>query len=75
MGNGTEGYYLSDEDIYLAQLQMEQEEKNVSESNTGKVLLVRRIIKHSNTKKDVKKDVKQKRGVSRVIQLRPLRQV
>ena len=62
MGNGTEGYYLSDEDIYLAQLQMEQEEKNVSKSNIGKVLLVRRIIKHSNTKKDVK----QKRGLSRV---------
>ena len=72
MGNGTEGYYLSDEDIYLAQLQMEQEEKNVSESNTGKVLLVRGIIKHSNTKKDVK----QRRGLSRVRnELRPLRQV
>ena len=72
MGNGTEGYYLSDEDIYLAQLQMEQEERNVSESNTGKVLLVRRIIKHSNTKKDVK----QRRGLSRVRnELRPLRQV
>lgn len=62
MGNGTEGYYLSDEDIYLAKLQMEQEEKNVSKSNTGKVLLVRGSIKHSNTKKDVK----QKRGLSRV---------
>lgn len=72
MGNGTEGYYLSDEDIYLAQLQMEQEERNVSKSNTGKVLLVRRIIKHSNTKKDVK----QRRGLSRVRnELRPLRQV
>ena len=55
MGNGTEGYYLSDEDIYLAQLQMEQEERNVSESNTGKVLLVRGSVRHSNTKKDVKK--------------------
>ena len=54
MGNGTEGYYLSDEDIYLAQLQMEQEEQNVSKSNTGKVLLVWKSIKHSNTKKDVK---------------------
>ena len=62
MGNGTEGFYLSDEDIYLAKLQMEQEEKNVSKSNTGKVLLVRGSIKHSNTKKDVK----QKRGLSRV---------
>ena len=62
MGNGTEGYYLSDEDVYLAQLQMEQEEQNVSKSNTGKVLLVRKSIKHSNTKKDVK----QKRGLSRV---------
>ena len=71
MGNGTEGYYLSDEDIYLAQLQMEQEEKNVSKSNTGKVLLVRGSIKHSNTKKDVKK----RRWLSRIIQLRPLRQV
>ena len=71
MGNGTEGYYLSDEDIYLAQLQMKQEERNVSESNTGKVLLVRGSIKHSNTKRDVKK----RRGLSRIIQLRPLRQV
>ena len=72
MGNGTEGYYLSDEDIYLAQLQMEQEERNVSESNTGKVLLVRGSIKHSNTQKDVK----QRRGLSRVRnELRPLRQV
>ena len=71
MGNGTEGYYLSDEDIYLAQLQMEQEEQNVSESNTGKVLLVRRIIKHSNTKKDVK----QRRGLSRTDNLRTLRQM
>ena len=71
MGNGTEGYYLSDEDIYLAQLQMEQEELNVSEPNTGKVLLVRRSIRYSNTKKDVK----QRRGLSRVIQLRHLRQV
>ena len=72
MGNGTEGYYLSDEDIYLAQLQMEQEEQNVSKSNTGKVLLVRRSIKYSNTKKDVK----QKRRLSRVRnELRPLRQV
>ena len=72
MGNGTEGYYLSDEDIYLAQLQMEQEERNVSEPNTGKVLLVRRIIKYSNTKKDVKK----RRGLSRMRdELRPLRQV
>ena len=62
MGNGTEGYYLSDEDIYLAQLQMEQEEQNVSKSNTGKVLLVRKSIRYSNTKKDVK----QKRGLSRV---------
>lgn len=69
MGNGTEGYYLSDEDIYLAQLQMEQEERNVSEPNTGKVLLVRRIIRHSNTKKDVKK----RRGLSRVRnELQPL---
>ena len=68
MGNGTEGYYLSDEDIYLAQLQMEQEERNVSESNTGKVLLVRRIIKHSNTKKDVKK----RRWLSRTDNLRTL---
>ena len=41
MGNGTEGYYLSDEDIYLAKLEWEQEEQNVSKSNTGKVLLVR----------------------------------
>ena len=72
MGNGIEGYYLSDEDIYLAQLQMEQEEKNVSESNTGKVLLVRGSIRYSNTKKDVK----QRRGLSRVRnELRPLRQV
>ena len=72
MGNGTEGYYLSDEDIYLAQLQMEQEERNVSEPNINKVLLVRRSIKHSNTKKDVK----QKRKLSRVCnELRPLRQV
>ena len=72
MGNGTEGYYLSDEDIYLAQLQMEQEEQNVYKSNTGKVLLVRRSVRHSNTKKDVKK----RRGVSRVRnELRPLRQV
>ena len=71
MGNGTEGYYLSDEDIYLAQLQMEQEERNVSESNIGKVLLVRRIIKHSNTKKDVKK----RRELSRGIHLLPLRQL
>lgn len=38
MGNGTEGYYLSDEDIYLAQLQMKQEERNVSEPNINKVL-------------------------------------
>ena len=69
MGNGTEGYYLSDEDIYLAQLQMEQEERNVSKSNTGKVLLVRRSIMYSNTKKDVK----QRRGLSRVRnELRPL---
>ena len=60
MGNGTEGYYLSDEDTYLAQLQMEMEENNVSKSNTGKVLLVRRSIKYSNTKKDVK----QKRWLS-----------
>lgn len=72
MGNGTEGYYLSDEDIYLAQLQMEQEEQNVSKSNTGKVLLVRRSIRYSNTKKDVK----QKKGLSRVRnELRPLRQM
>ena len=71
MGNGTEGYYLSDEDIYLAQLQMEQEEQNVSESNINKVLLVRRSIKHSNTKKDVKK----RRGLSRTDNLRTLRQV
>ena len=72
MGSGIEGYYLSDEDIYLAQLQMEQEERNVSESNTGKVLLVRGSIKHSNTKKDVK----QRRGPSRMRdELRPLRQV
>ena len=62
MGNGTEGYYLSDEDIYLAKLQTEQEELNVSEPNTGKVLLVRGSIKHINTKKDVK----QRRGLSRV---------
>ena len=68
MGNGTEGYYLSDEDIYLAQLQMEQEERNVSESNTGKVLLVRGSIKHSNTKKDVK----QRRRLSRTDNLRTL---
>ena len=72
MGNGTEGYYLSDEDIYLAQLQMKQEEQNVSKSNTGKVLLVRKSIRYSNTKKDVK----QRRGLSRVRnELRPLRQV
>ena len=72
MGNGTEGYYLSDEDVYLAQLQMEQEEQNVSKSNTGKVLLVRKSIRYSNTKKGVKK----KRGLSRVRnELRPLRQV
>ena len=72
MGSGIEGYYLSDEDIYLAQLQMEQEERNVSEPNTGKVLLVRGSIKHSNTKKDVK----QRRGLSRMRdELRPLRQV
>ena len=71
MGNGTEGYYLSDEDIYLAQLQMEQEERNVSESNINKVLLVRRSIKHSNTKKDVKK----RKGLSRTDNLRPLRQL
>ena len=68
MGNGTEGYYLSDEDIYLAQLQMEQEERNVSKSNINKVLLVRRIIRHSNTKKDVKK----RRGLSRTDNLRTL---
>ena len=68
MGNGTEGYYLSDEDIYLAQLQMEQEERNVSESNTGKVLLVRGSIKHSNTKKNVK----QRRRLSRTDNLRTL---
>ena len=68
MGNGTEGYYLSDEDIYLAQLQMEQEERNVSEPNTCKVLLVQRSIKHSNTKKDVKK----RRGLSRTDNLRTL---
>ena len=68
MGNGTDGYYLSDEDIYLAQLQMEQEERNVSEYNINKVLLVRRIIKHSNTKKDVKK----RRGLSRTDNLRTL---
>ena len=72
MGNGIEGYYLSDEDIYLAQLQMEQEEQNVSKSNTGKVLLVRKSIRYSNTKKDVK----QRRGLSRVRnELRPLQQV
>ena len=72
MGNGTEGYYLSDEDIYLAKLQMEQEERNVSEPNINKVLLVRRVIGYSNTKKDVKK----RRGLSRVRdELRPLRQV
>ena len=71
MGNGTEGYYLSDEDIYLAKLQMEQEERNVSEPNINKVLLVRRVIRYSNTKKDVK----QRRRLSRVIQLRPLQQV
>ena len=68
MGSGTEGYYLSDEDIYLAQLQMEQEERNVSKSNTCKVLLVRGSIKHSNTKKDVKK----RRGLSRTDNLRTL---
>jgi len=68
MGNGTEGYYLSDEDIYLAKLEWEQEEQNVSKSNTGKVLLVRRSIKHSNTKKDVK----QRRGLSRTDNLRTL---
>ena len=68
MGNGTEGYYLSDEDIYLAQLQMEQEERNVSEPNINKVLLVRRSIKNSNTKKDVK----QRRGLSRTDNLRTL---
>ena len=72
MGNGTEGYYLSDEDIYLAKLEWEQEEQNVSKSNTGKVLLVRKGIMYSNTKKDVK----QKRELSRVRnELRPLRQV
>ena len=69
MGNGTEGYYLSDEDIYLAQLQMEQEEQNVSKSNINKVLLVRGSIKHSNTRKNVKKG----RRLSRVRnELRPL---
>ena len=68
MGNGTEGYYLSDEDIYLAQLQMEQEERNVSEPNINKVLLVRGSIKHSNTKKDVK----QRRRLSRTDNLRTL---
>ena len=68
MGNGTEGYYLSDEDIYLAKLQIEQEERNVSKSNTGKVLLVRGSIKHSNTKKDVKK----RRRLSRTDNLRTL---
>ena len=50
MGNGTEGYYLSDEDIYLAQLQMEQEERNVSEPKqkgiypTGVWLVVKREL-------------------------------
>ena len=68
MGNGTDGYYLSDEDIYLAKLQMEQEERNVSESNTCKVLLVRGSITHSNTKEDVK----QRRGLSRTDNLRTL---
>ena len=68
MGNGTEGYYLSDEDIYLAQLQMEHEEQNVSKSNTDKVLLVRKGIKYSNTKKDVE----QRRGLSRTDNLRTL---
>ena len=68
MGNGTEGYYLSDEDIYLAKLQMEQEEQNVSKSNIGKVLLVRGSIKYSNTKKDVKK----RRMLSRTDNLRTL---
>lgn len=68
MGNGTEGYYLSDEDIYLAKLQMEQEEKNVSESNTGKVLLVRRVIRY----RDTKKNVKQRRRLSRTDNLRTL---
>lgn len=68
MGNGTEGYYLSDEDIYLAKLQMEQEEKNVSESNTGKVLLVRRDIRY----RDTKKNVKQRRRLSRTDNLRTL---
>ena len=72
MGNGTEGYYLSDEDIYLAQLQMEQEEQNVSKSNIGKVLLVRRSIKYSNTKKDVKQKRELSRGRN---ELRTLRQV
>ena len=71
MGNGTEGYYLSDEDIYLAQLQMEQEEKNVFKSNTGKVLLTPGSIRHSNTKKDVKR----KRKLSSTDNLRTLRQV
>jgi len=68
MGNGTEGYYLSDEDIYLAQLQMEQEERNASESNTCKVLLARGSIRHSNTKKGVK----QRRRLSRTDNLQTL---
>ena len=63
---------LTEEEIYLARLELNMEEQNVSESNTGKVLLVRRSIKHSNTKKDVK----QKKGLSRVRNgLLPLRQV
>ena len=62
---------LTEEEIYLARLELNMEEQNVSESNTGKVLLVRRIIKHSNTKKDVK----QRRGLSRTDNLRTLRQV
>lgn len=61
-----------EEEIYLARLELNMEEQNVSEYNTGKVLLVRRIIKHSNTRKNVK----QRRRLSRVRdELRPLQQV
>ena len=63
---------LTDEEIYLAKLEWEMEENNVSKSNTGKVLLVRGSIMHSNTKKDVKQKRELSRGRN---ELRTLRQV
>ena len=60
---------LTDEEIFLAKLEWEMEEQNVSKFNIGKVLLVRRNIRY----RDTKRDVKQRRRLSRVRnELRPL---